>query len=142
MTVTNREFERRQFLRTAVTAAAAAATLPALGGLNLLETNGRLLALAKGGGGYGPLVPTADLRDGVKRIALPEGFKYRTFSAAGEIMSDGKKVPLAHDGMGVYNMPDGKLRLVVLQSFTGPPPDPTAVTELARRALLRLEHPT
>ena len=27
-------------------------------------------------------------------------------------MSDGNRVPLAHDGMGVFNMPDGKFRLV------------------------------
>ena len=27
-------------------------------------------------------------------------------------MSDGRLVPLAHDGMGVFNMPDGKFRLV------------------------------
>ena len=27
-------------------------------------------------------------------------------------MSDGNKVPLAHDGMGVFNMEDGKFRLV------------------------------
>ena len=37
------------------------------------------------------------------RIALPEGFKYRTFSPAGAVMSDGHQVPLAHDGMGVFN---------------------------------------
>ena len=28
------------------------------------------------------------------------------------MMSDGNRVPLAHDGMGVFNMPDGRFRLV------------------------------
>ena len=28
------------------------------------------------------------------------------------MMSDGNRVPLAHDGMGVFNMSDGKFRLV------------------------------
>ena len=46
------------------------------------------------------------------RIALPEGFSYRSFSLAGTMMSDGNKVPLAHDGMGVFNMANGKFRLV------------------------------
>jgi secreted PhoX family phosphatase len=105
--MSNRTIERRQFLRGAATAAA----LPALHGLGLLSLNGRVLA-QPGTGGYGPLVPTPDLRDGVVRIALPAGFQYRSFSHAGEIMSDGHRVPLAHDGMAVFNMPDGRLRLV------------------------------
>jgi secreted PhoX family phosphatase len=104
----NRRVARRDFLRTA---ASAAATLPALNSLNLLAANGRAAA-PRGRGGYGPLVPTADLRDGVVRMALPEGFQYRSFSVSGTIMSDGHRVPLAHDGMGVFNMPDGRFRLV------------------------------
>jgi secreted PhoX family phosphatase len=111
MTVIDRKVARRQFLRGAMTAAGAAAAVPALQGLNLLGTYGRVSA-APGKGGYGPLVPTPDLRDGVNRIALPEGFQYRSFSPAGAIMSDGNRVPLAHDGMGVFNMPDGRFRLV------------------------------
>ena len=110
MTANNR-VARRRFLQNAATAAGAAVTLPALQGLNLLGVHGRVSA-APGKGGYGPLVPTPDERDGVMRIALPEGFKYRTFSQAGAMMSDGNRVPLAHDGMGVFNMPDGKFRLV------------------------------
>ena len=111
MTQLKRGLARRQFLRGAVTAAGAVAAIPAMQGLNVLGSHGRVSA-AKGFGGYGPLVPTADLRDGVKRIALPEGFQYRSFSLAGSLMSDGNKVPLAHDGMGLFNMPDGKFRLV------------------------------
>ena len=103
----NRTFERRDFLRGAT----ALAALPALHGLGLLSAYGRVYA-KPGSGGYGPLLPTPDLRDGIARIALPEGFQYRSFSHAGELMSDGNLVPLAHDGMAVFNMPDGRFRLV------------------------------
>jgi secreted PhoX family phosphatase len=107
----HRRVDRRDFLREAMAGAGAAAALPALQGLNILSLHGRVSA-KRGRGGYGPLVPATDLRDGVERIALPEGFEYRSFSLAGEIMSDGNRVPLAHDGMGVFNMPDGTFRLV------------------------------
>ncbi len=85
--------------------------MPAFQGLHLLAAAGRPSA-PKGNGGYGPLFPTPDLRDGVSRISLPEGFSYRSFSLAGTMMSDGNQVPLAHDGMGVFNMANGKFRLV------------------------------
>src|SRR5688572_22494830 len=111
MTHVNKGLARRTFLRNAVAAAGTVAAMPAMQGLNFIGSQGRISA-AKGFGGYGPLVPTADLRDGVKRISLPDGFTYRSFSVAGELMSDGNKVPLAHDGMGLFNTPDGKFRLV------------------------------
>ena len=79
---TNRQVDRRTFLRGAVKAAGAAAAVPAMQGLSILGLNGRVSA-ARGRGGYGPLLPAADLRDGVERIALPEGFSYRSFSLAG-----------------------------------------------------------
>src|SRR5687768_18167620 len=106
MSFTIQNAERRHFLRKAIAAAGAAASLPALHSLNLLAARGRTSA-PLGKGGYGPLVPAMDLRDGVERISLPEGFQYRSFSLAGSVMSDGHLVPLAHDGMGVFNMPDG-----------------------------------
>jgi secreted PhoX family phosphatase len=87
------------------------AALPAFRGLGLLGLDdGRVFAAPPGG--YGPLNPVADLRDGAMRIALPSGFKYRSFSHAGEMMSDGHLVPLAHDGMAVFNMRSGTFRLV------------------------------
>jgi secreted PhoX family phosphatase len=107
----NEKIERREFLRGAFAAAGTMVTLPGLTGLSLIGTRGRVSAPV-GRGGYGPLIPRADLRDGVERIALPEGFQYRSFSVAGALMSDGNLVPLGHDGMGVFNMPDGKFRLV------------------------------
>ncbi len=108
---TDEKIERREFLRGALAAAGTVFAAPGLRGLALLGTNGRVSA-PRGRGGYGPLISAPDLRDGVHRIALPEGFKYRSFSPAGAVMSDGNLVPLGHDGMGVFNMPDGKFRLV------------------------------
>ena len=111
MTPTNRAFHRRQFLRGALATAGAAAALPAFQGLNLFGRHGRVLA-ADGSGGYGPLMPVADERDGAMRMSLPDGFKYRSFSVTGDLMSDGNLVPLALDGMGVFNTRDGRFRLV------------------------------
>jgi secreted PhoX family phosphatase len=109
--LTSKSISRRNFLKGAASVAAGAAALPALNGLGLLGERGRVLA-APGDGSYGPLAPTPDLRDGVARLALPEGFQYRSFGVAGETMSDGNLTPLAHDGMAVFNMPDGRFRLV------------------------------
>src|SRR5688500_17181515 len=45
--------------------------------------------------GYGPLAPTAPADDpaGFEILALPAGFQYVSFSAIGELMSDGTPVP-------------------------------------------------
>jgi len=130
MMLTNSTIQRRQFLRTALAAAGGVAALPAMNGLAPFVTRGRVYA-APGQGGYGPLVPTADLRDGGVRMALPEGFQYRSFSVAGDMMSDGNLVPLAHDGMAVFNM-DGKFRLVRNhEDRNGPNNGSTAVDENA-----------
>jgi secreted PhoX family phosphatase len=99
-------------LKGAAALTAGAAALPALQGLGLLSERGRVYAANNAG--YGQLRPTSDERDGVARITLPPGFKYRTFSLSnnGETMTDGNPVPLAHDGMGGWNMGDGTVRLV------------------------------
>lgn len=49
-----------------------------------------------GDGGYGPLVA----RDNF--ISLPEGFRYVVLAKAGSTMSDGRTMPLAHDGMTCF----------------------------------------
>jgi len=49
-----------------------------------------------GDGSYGKLVSL----DGV--ISLPEGFRYVAFAAAGTVMSDGRTMPAAHDGMACF----------------------------------------
>jgi len=130
MTLTSSKMQRRQFLRTALATAGGVAALPAFGALGSLASHGRVYA-APGKGGYGPLVPTADLRDGGIRMSLPEGFQYRSFSMAGEMMSDGNLVPLAHDGMAVFNM-KGKFRLVRdHEDRNGPNAGSTAIDENA-----------
>jgi hypothetical protein len=119
MTRHNKQIERRQFLRGALTTAGALVAAPELPRL-FSGINARVLA-AKGQGSYGALVPTPDLRDGVTRMALPEGFQYRSFSVSGTPMSDGNLAPLAHDGMGVFNMPEGRFRLVRNHEDRNPP---------------------
>ncbi len=52
-------------------------------------------------GPYGPLRPVADLETGLPLIRLPEGFEYRTYSWAGDPMTNGEPTPELHDGMGV-----------------------------------------
>jgi secreted PhoX family phosphatase len=52
-------------------------------------------------GPYGPLQPAADLATGLPLILLPEGFQYRTYSWAGDPMTNGALAPGLHDGMGV-----------------------------------------
>ena len=47
--------------------------------------------------GYGPLQP-----DPNGLLDLPAGFRYRVFSREGEMMSDGQRVPGAHDGMAAF----------------------------------------
>jgi hypothetical protein len=54
-------------------------------------------------GPYGALKPVADLETGLPLLALPEGFSYRTFSWAGDLMTGGLRVPRLHDGMGVVH---------------------------------------
>jgi uncharacterized protein len=111
MALANRGVSRRGFLKGAAALSAGAVALPALQGLGMLGENGRIYAAKNAG--YGDLTPTADLRDGVARISLPPGFKYRTFSVSknGETMDDGNPVPLAHDGMAGFFL-DGTIRLI------------------------------
>ena len=52
------------------------------------------------------LRPVADLRDGVERLQLPEGFRYRSFQESSRavplILDDGARLPGRHDGMGAF----------------------------------------
>lgn len=64
------------------------------------------------GGPYGELRPTLDGSTGLPLLSLPEGFRYRSFSWAGEAMSDGSPTPVRHDGMAVVAQRDNQLVLV------------------------------
>ncbi|TMR89407.1 alkaline phosphatase PhoX [Nonomuraea basaltis] len=70
--------------------------------------------------GYGPLRPVRDLRDGKVRLHLPDGFKYRSFSAAGERFSDGSIVPGRHDGMAAFSGPGDSAILIRNHEVSGP----------------------
>jgi secreted PhoX family phosphatase len=70
--------------------------------------------------GYGRLRPVRDLRDGEVRLHLPDGFKYRSFNAAGEKFSDGSAVPGRHDGMAAFAGPRGSAILVRNHEVNGP----------------------
>ena len=63
---------------------------------------------------YGPLFPVADQNSGLPLLKLPRGFTYRTFSWRGDPMSNGARVPGAHDGMGVISVGGPGHREVVL----------------------------
>ena len=64
-------------------------------------------------GGYGPLIPLRDLRDGVERLFLPEGFKYRSFGVRNTSLTEESTLtPGRHDGMAVFSWKQGKVRIV------------------------------
>lgn len=110
-----RRIDRRTFVKRSVLAGGAIAVPGALGGLvrlsgGLLPPDANAapagLGAGLGDGGYGPLVRAGD------EISLPHGFTYRRFGTAGDPMSDGNLTPIAHDGMGAFATPDGKIRLL------------------------------
>lgn len=122
MTNFDRSFTRRGFLGKSAAVGGALASLTALGGL------GARSALAASGKdvttkGYGPLAPVAPVNDptGFEILALPAGFRYVTFSAIGETMSDGNPVPVNHDGMAAFAHPAdaGIVRLIRNQEDRG-----------------------
>lgn len=61
-----------------------------------------------GSGGYGPLIEKPNAL-----LYLPAGFSYVALSPTGAKMSDGNRVPAAHDGMRSFSVP-GKPNLVRL----------------------------
>lgn len=84
--------DRRHFLRCLAVAATSSA----------MPRTGRTAAP-----GIGPL-----RSDPGGLLDLPAGFSYRIVSRAGEIMSDGLRVPFAHDGMAAFPREDGRVTLV------------------------------
>jgi uncharacterized protein len=118
MSRSNREVDRRGFLRGAMTVGGGAIMAPTFlqalaARLGYAAEHGISLPPAgKGEGGYGPLQETQDQVDGVVRLALPAGFSYVTFGVQGTIMSDGNPTPKAHDGMAAFRLPNGHIRLI------------------------------
>jgi len=56
---------------------------------------------------FGPL-----RSDPQENLDLPSGFHYEIVSTAGAAMSDGLRVPFAHDGMAAFDRADGRIILV------------------------------
>ena len=102
--------DRRKFLTGSVGAVAMGTAV-----------QGLVIRMARAGGapvpdcppkGLGPLVDTPDLTDGVMRLGLPEGWKYRSVGATGDIMSDGHPTPGRQDGMAAFWGPSGHIRVI------------------------------
>lgn len=91
--------DRRLFLRATGTAFAALAASGCM--------RAGVASSDSGPVGYGPLVP-----DPQALIDLPQGFSYRVISSLGDAMTDGGTVPDAADGMGCFDLGNGKIALV------------------------------
>jgi secreted PhoX family phosphatase len=71
-----------------------------------------------------PLEAVADERDGVVRLHVPEGFRYRSFhdTTGTVVLTDGTVLPGRHDGMGAFPGPDGTVVLVRNHEINSPVP--------------------
>ena len=115
------DLDRRSFLKTS---AAVAAGTGVVGG----PFAGYLAAPAVAGAGrdrQNVLRDVPDLRDGVVRLALPEGFQYRSFqqsrrpappgqppTSPNVVLDDGSFLPGRHDGMAAFEGPGDLVTLV------------------------------
>jgi uncharacterized protein len=71
------------------------------------------------------LAPVADLRDGIVRLHVRDGFKYRSFhdtDGPAVVLPDGTRLPGRHDGMGAFPSPDGNVWLVRNHELNNPGP--------------------
>ncbi len=117
------ELDRRTLLKSGAAATVGGAVL---GG----PFAGYLAGGAHAAGGGKPnrrgLRPVADLRDGQTRLALPEGFQYRSFQRSSKatpvILDDGARLPGRHDGMAAFAGPSGDVTLVRNHEENGPGP--------------------
>lgn len=77
---------------------------------------------AASNGGYGPLAPVPDLRDGTVRLQLPAGFRYRSFGLSGEPLTTEPSTltPGRTDGMAAFSWRGGTVRLVRNHEVTQP----------------------
>ncbi|MEU7532046.1 alkaline phosphatase PhoX [Saccharothrix sp. NPDC042600] len=70
----------------------------------------------------GALGPVPDLRDGVVRLWLPDGFRYRSFhdTEVPVVLDDQTVLPGRHDGMGAFRAGRGNYLLVRNHELNGP----------------------
>ncbi|MBA3250332.1 MAG: DUF839 domain-containing protein [Geodermatophilaceae bacterium] len=111
------DLQRRTFLKGAAAATGAALAAGPFQGFTALahgETADERFP------GYGPLLPRPDLRDGVTRLRLPRGFRYRSFDPTGALLTDGTVIPGRHDGMAAFAGPGDLYTLVRNHEVNGP----------------------
>ena len=79
---------------------------------------------ALGAPAFRGLRPVPDLRDGVVRLHLPEGFQYRSFhdTTTPVVLDDGTVLPGRHDGMAAFAGEDGRVTLVRNHEVNAPGP--------------------
>jgi uncharacterized protein len=114
--------DRRTFLRqsTLVAAGTAGVTAGPFAGL-MMRAAFAQPKFARDNGGYGPLGPVPDLRDGEVRLHLPSGFEYRSFGIRDTpLTEEATLTPGRHDGMAAFSWPGGKVRLVRNHEQTQP----------------------
>lgn len=113
--VSRRDFLRRSGWAAGGVAAVSGTTLATLAAHTAWANGGDGDSHGRRGKGrrshYGALAPVAD-QNGAHVLALPQDFKYVTFSKIGDTMSDGFLVPRNHDGMQVFEGPGRTLRLI------------------------------
>ncbi|WP_162245869.1 MULTISPECIES: alkaline phosphatase PhoX [unclassified Roseateles] len=86
------------------------------------EALARVVGARRAGDGYGPLRPVPDANTGLPLLQLPEGFSYRSFAWAGELLADGSRMPGAADGMGIARADGEVFTLVRNHEVMGPTP--------------------
>lgn len=124
---------RRDFLTAGLSAAGLLAFHGFSSRFSLLNANAFSESTAAG---YGPLAPARTTNTGEVLLALPRDFQYTVFGKTGQIMSDGRPTPRAHDGMAAFKV-GRELRLVrnhEINTFVGKPGvvlDPNAYDSLA-----------
>jgi secreted PhoX family phosphatase len=94
------ELDRRSFLKTSAAVAGGAAIAGPFAGYVAAP------AVARPGRRPVTLVDVPDHRDDVVRLALPDGFNYRSFQPSSRTspltLDDGSKLPGRHDGMAAF----------------------------------------
>lgn len=100
---------RRNFLASAAASISSASIAATLGKFNHVQAG--QVSKSDQASPYGPIKPTRDLTTGLPLLKLPAGFSYMTYGWTGQVMSDGRKTPGAHDGTGVIADNNGILTL-------------------------------
>lgn len=114
------DIDRRTFLRGAAVAAGGVA----LGG-PFAGFAARQAAATPNSPSFRELGPIPDQRDGIVRLWLPEGFRYRSFhdnDGPEVVLDDGTSLPGRHDGMAALPGPDGNSWLVRNHEVNGNTP--------------------